>query len=193
MLHKVGLAVIAALISSAAPASALTYDFTFQGGALDPTVSGSGTFTTNASNLVISGSGTFSIDLVSGQTTLIPATPDTAGLSSDNVYPIDSTAGILFQGTSNSNFFANIFAPTNKTLAVGTSDAWFSATNGSGYLWGSLGFAGVCSYCVADGTLTITQVATTPLPATWSMMLLGLGLFGFMAFRAKPSSRLGAA
>jgi len=195
MLRKVGLAVLAALISSAVPANALTYDFTFQGGASDPTVKGSGTFTTNAANnLVVSGSGAFSIDLVSGQTTLFPVTADTAGLSSDNVYPIDSTAGILFQGTSNSNFFANIFAPTGKTLAVGASqDAWFSATNGSGYLWGSLGFAGVCSYCVADGTLTITQVATTPLPATWSMMLLGLGVFGFMAFRAKPSSRLGAA
>ena len=55
------------------------------------------------------------------------------------------------------NFFANIFAPTGQTLGVGNSDAWFSATNGAGYLWGSLGFAGVCSYCVADGKLTITQ------------------------------------
>ncbi len=194
MLRKISLAVIAALISSAVPASALTYQFTFQGGPQDKSVSGSGTFTTNAANnLVISGSGAFSIDLVSGQTTLFPVTADTAGLSSDNVYPIDSTAGILFEGTSNSHFFANIFAPTGKTLGVGTSDAWFSATNGSGYLWGSLGFAGVCSFCVADGTLTITQVATTPLPATWSMMLIGLGVLGFMAFRAKPGSRLGAA
>jgi hypothetical protein len=146
MLRKVGLAVIAALISAAVPASALTYDFTFKGGALDPTVSGSGTFTANiANNLVISGSGAFSIDLVSGQTTLFPVTADTSGLSSDNVYPIDSAAGILFQGTSNSGFFANIFAPTGQTLGVGTSAAWFSATNGSGYLWGSLGFPGVCS------------------------------------------------
>src|ERR1700740_372146 len=98
MLRKVGLAVIAALISTAVPASALTYDFTFQGGALDPTVSGSGTFTTNAANnLVISGSGAFSIGLVSGQTTLFPVTADTSGLSAGKGNPIDRTPGIWFQ------------------------------------------------------------------------------------------------
>ena len=115
--------------------------------------------------------------------------------SSDNVYPIDSSAGILFQGTGNTNFFANIFAPTGQTLGVGTSDAWFSATNGAGYLWGSLGFAGVCSYCVADGKLTITQdnVSATPIPATWGMMLLGLGVLGFLGFRRRQGSSLAAA
>jgi len=194
MLRKIGLIAISAVISSAVSASAATYDFTFVGGKNDPTVSGSGTFTTNAANnLVISGSGTFAIDMTSGQTTLFPVTADTAGLSSDNVYPIDSAAGILFQGTGNTNFFANIFAPTGQTLGVGTSDAWFSATNGSGYLWGSLGFAGVCSNCVADGALTITQVATTPLPATWGMMLLGLSILGFLGFRAKSGSPTGIA
>jgi hypothetical protein len=154
-----------------------------------------GSFTTNAANLVVSGSGTFSIGSSLNQaTTLIPATADTAGLSSDNVYPIDSSAGLLFQGTSNTNFFANIFAPTGQTLAVGTSDAWFSATNGAGYLLGSLGFDGVCSSCVADGTLTISaEVSATPLPATWGMMLLGLGVLGFLGLRAKPKSRLAAA
>jgi PEP-CTERM motif len=126
-------------------------------------------------------------------TTLFPVTADTAGLSSDNVYPIDSSAGILFQGTGNTNFFANIFAPTGQTLDVGTSEAWFSATNGAGYLWGSLSFAGVCSNCVADGTLTITAVSATPLPATWGMTLLGLGVLGFLGFRARQGSSLATA
>ena len=162
MLRQIGLVVVAAVISSAVPASGTTYDFTYVGGPNDKTVSGSGVFTTNAANnLVISGSGIFSIGTVSAGTTLFPVTADMAGLSSDNVYPIDSSAGLLFEGTSNSNFFANIFAPTGQTLGVGTSDAWFSATNGAGYLWGSLGFGGVCSNCVADGTLTITA---TPYP-----------------------------
>ena len=141
MLRQIGLAAVAALISSANPASALTYDFTFVGDKItDPLVSGSGTFTTDATNsLVIAGSGTFSVGSLTGQgTTLFPVTADTAGLSSDNVYPIDSSAGILFQGTGNTNFFANIFAPTGQTLGVGTSDAWFSATNGAGYLWAVL-------------------------------------------------------
>jgi hypothetical protein len=191
MLRQIGLVAVAALISSAVPARAVTYDFTYVGGSQDPTVKGWGIFTTDAANnLVISGSGTFSIDSVSGGTMLFPVTADTAGLSSDNVYPIDSSAGLLFRGTSNTNFFANIFAPTGQTLAVGTSDAWFSATNGSGYLWGSLGFAGVCSHCVADGSLT---VSATPLPASWGMMILGLGVLGFMGFRATQRSRLATA
>ena len=113
----------------------------------------------------------------------IPATANTAGLSSDNVFPIDSSAGILFQGTSNTSFYANIFAPTGQTLGVGTSEAWFSAVNGAGYLFASLGFAGVCTNCVAEGSLTIT--AATPLPATWGMMLLGLGVLGFMGYRRR--------
>ena len=191
MLHKIGLVAVAALFSFAVPANANTYDFTYTGGPQDSTVRGSGVFTTNSANLVISGSGTFSIDSVSGQgTTLFPVTADTAGLSSDNVYPIDSAAGLLFQGTSNTNFFANIFAPTNQTLSVGTSDAWFSASNGAGYLLGSLGFAGVCSNCVAYGSLTITAVSASPLPASWGMMILGLGVLGFMGFRAKPRTRM---
>jgi hypothetical protein len=197
VLRQIGLAAVAALISFAHPASALTYDFTFQGGLNDPNVSGWGTFTTDPTNsLVIAGSGTFSVGSLTDQaTTLFPVTADTAGLSSDNVYPIDSAAGLLFQGTSNTSFFANIFAPTGQTLHAGKSDAWFSATNGSGYLLGSLGFDGVCSYCVADGTLSITRdsVSATPIPATWGMMLLGLGVLGFLGFRAKPRSSLAAA
>jgi hypothetical protein len=197
MLRKIGaVAAIAAMIASGAPAKAAFYDFTFTGGAHDQGVSASGTFTTNdANNSIVSGSGIFSISPVSNQpATLFQATADTAGLSSDNVFPIDSSAGILFQGTGNTTFFANIFAPTGKALGVGTSDAWFSAViNGTGYLLGSLGFAGVCSDCVADGTLSITAVAATPLPATWGMMLIGLGVLGFMGYRRKRNGSVVAA
>jgi hypothetical protein len=189
MLRQIGaVAAIAAMFTFGAPAKAATYDFTFVGGANDQGVSASGTFTTNdANNSIVFGNGIFSISPVSNQpATLFQATADTAGLSSDNVFPIDNSAGILFQGTGNTSFFANIFAPTGGTaLGVGTSDAWFSAViNGAGYLVGSLGFDGVCSNCVADGTLTISA-ATTPLPATGGMMLLGLGVLGFMGYRRK--------
>jgi len=193
VLRKISAVAIAAIIASAVPAKAAIYNFTFVGGANDAGVSASGTFTTNdANNSLVSGNGIFSISPVSGQAaTLFPATADTAGLSSDNVFPIDSSAGILFQGTGNTSFYANIFAPTGQALGVGTSEAWLSAVNGAGYLFASLGFAGVCSNCVADGSLTITSA--TPLPATWGMMLFGLGVLGFMGYRRKRSGPVLAA
>ena len=193
MIRRIGAGAlaIAAMMAFAVPATAATYDFTYKGGPNDKTVSGWGTFTTNAqNNLIISGTGFFSIDSISGATSLFPVTAYTAGFNSDNVFPIDSTAGILFEGTSNTNFFANIFAPTGKSLGVGISDAWFSATNGSGYLWGSLGFAPVCSNCVADGTL---RISATPLPSTLGMMLLGLGVLGFLGFRRRNTMASNAA
>jgi len=185
VLRQISAIAIAVIIASIVPAKAAVYNFTFLGGASDPGVSASGSFTTNdADNSIISGNGVFSFSPVAGAAaTLIPATANTAGLSSDNVFPIDSSAGILFQGTSNTSFYANIFAPTGQTLGVGTSEAWFSAVNGAGYLFASLGFAGVCTNCVAEGSLTIT--AATPLPATWGMMLLGLGVLGFMGYRRR--------
>ena len=198
MLRQIGLAAVAALISSAHPASALTYDFTFVGDKItDPLVSGSGTFTTDATNsLVIAGSGTFSVGSLTGQgTTLFPVTADTAGLSSDNVYPIDSSAGILFQGTGNTNFFANIFAPTARRWVWELRMLGFRPLTAPDTCQGTLRFAGVCSYCVADGKLTITQdnVSATPIPATWGMMLLGLGVLGFLGFRRRQGSSLAGA
>lgn len=197
MLYKIGaMAAVVAMIASGSPVKAATYDFTFTGGANDQGVSASGMFTTNdANNSIVTGSGIFSISPVSNQTaTLFQPTANTAGLSSDNVFPVDSAAGILFQGTGNTTFFANIFAPTGKALGVGTSDAWFSAViNGAGYLVGSLGFDGICSNCVADGTLSITAASATPLPATWGMMLLGFGVLGFVGYRRKRNVSVPAA
>jgi hypothetical protein len=183
---------IAGMISFASPASAAVYDFSFVGGLNDPSVSATGTFTTNNINdLIISGSGTFSIGAVSFQaSTLFPATADTAGLSSDNVFPIDFTYGVLFHGNTDTNFYANIFAPTGQTLGVGVNNAWFSATENGQYLSGSLNFLPVCSNCVADGKLTIAAV---PEPSTWAMMILGFLGLGFMAYRGThngPALRL---
>jgi hypothetical protein len=183
---------MAGMISFANPASAAVYDFSFVGGLNDSSVSATGTFTTNSINdLIISGSGTFSIGAVAFQaSTLFPATADTAGLSSDNVFPIDFTYGVLFHGSTDTNFYANIFAPTGQTLGIGVNDAWFSATENGQYLSGSLNFLPVCSNCVADGKLTIAAV---PEPSTWAMMILGFLGLGFMAYRRRhngPALRL---
>lgn len=193
MLRKFVLLTVAAMVAFGAPASAAIYDFTYSGGALDGTVSGSGTFVTDASNTtVLSGSGTFSFMTVTGQvSTLLAGSGTVAGLSYDNVFPIDSASGILFHGTTDPNFYFNIFAPTGYTLglSVGPQNAWASATDGSGYLFGSLGFSGYCENCVANGTLTISAV---PEPSTWAMMILGFLGVGFLAYRrnAGPTLRI---
>jgi hypothetical protein len=179
---------IAGMVSFALPARAAIYDFTLVGGPNDPSVFASGTFATNTTNdLVVSGSGTFSISPVSGEFSTFLPVSTTASFTSDNVFPIDSAAGLLFQGTTDTNFFANIFAPTGNTLGVGTFDAWFAAVDGGGYLVGSLSFPGACNDCVADGLLTIAAV---PEPSTWAMMILGFAGIGFAAYRRKSKLAL---
>jgi hypothetical protein len=175
---------LAALVLSAVPASATVYDFTFTGNPVsDPSVSASGFFDVSGSTIV-SGSGTFSFDGVSGPGSLVSGAPNQLGLLTyDNIYPIDSAAGILFQGgATDPNFLFNIFAQTGS-LGVGVNQpAWASATNGGGFLAASLGFPNVCSDCVAVGTLTITAV---PESSTWAMMILGFLGVGFLSYRRK--------
>ena len=169
------------------PVQAKTYDFTFTGGSSDPSVMGSGTFMTNAANdTVVSGSGVFSwgssideaADLVSGAGIA-------QALSYDNVFPLDASGGVLFQGTTDTNFLFNIFAPTGTTLGVGTGTGWASAQDGGGYYPGSLGFSGVCSSCVAEGSMTIASV---PELSTWAMLGLGFVGLGLAARRGRKSA-----
>ena len=182
---------LAALVSYAVPANAAVYDFTFIGGPNDSSVSATGSFVTNGANdTVISGSTTFTFPTVIGAAaTLLAGTGvvGSGGLSYDNVFPIDAPAGIIFQDNGNPSVYFNIFAPTGQALGPGTSEAWASAVNGGGgYLFGSLGFSGVCSNCVADGSITISAV---PEPSTWAKMLLGFSGLGFLAYRrnSKPA------
>jgi hypothetical protein len=188
---------IAGIVAFAVPAKAEVYTFTFAGGPNDLGVNATGTFSTTG-NTIVSGSGSFTyISASDGAAVLVPVTA-TGPLTSDNIFPIDSGAGILFQGTTDTAFFFNIFAPTGHSLGVGINqDAWVSAVDGGGYLLGSLDFPGACSSCVADGALTITDrgpslTAAVPEPSTWAMMILGFCGVGFMAYRrkSKPAFRL---
>jgi hypothetical protein len=183
---------LAGMISFAGPASATLYDFTFTGVGSDSGVTAQGNFTTDlAGTTVTSGSGIFTFPPAtttgSPGANLIPGSGILGSLSFDNVYPIDAGAGILFQGISDPKFFFNIFAPTSSSLGLGTHTAWASATDGGGFLYGSLGFANVCENCVAVGDLKITTALTAPVPepSTWAMMLLGFFGVGFLAFRRK--------
>jgi hypothetical protein len=181
---------LAGMISFAAPANALVYDFQFVGDPLsDPSVSALGSFTTDITGTTItSGSGVFTFaPATPGSGPLVPGSGVLGNLSFDNVYPIDASGGILFQGTSDPNFFFNIFAPTGFSLGLGTHTAWASATDGGPFLPGSLGFANVCSNCVAVGQLTISTALTAPVPeaSTWAMMIFGFLGVGFLAYRRK--------
>jgi len=184
---------LATLVAYAAPASAEVYYFTFLGGIHDTGVNATGTIVTNtANNTVVSGSATFTFPTVLDQAaTLLTGAGlvGSAALSYDTVFPIDASNGIIFQGDGNraSDYF-NIFAPTGAVLGLGTSEAWASAVDGTGgYLPGSLGFSGVCSNCVADGTFTISAV---PEPSTWAMMLLGFAGVNFLAYRRRSKPAL---
>ncbi|RYD21107.1 MAG: PEP-CTERM sorting domain-containing protein [Spirochaetia bacterium] len=76
------------------------------------------------------------------------------------------------------------------------SDAAFNATNPSGFV-GSLAFGpGIVAIATGDGysannllvsgVQTIGQVANVPEPATWMMMIAGLGLICAQLRRRKP-------
>jgi hypothetical protein len=183
---------LTALVTYAAPACATVYDFTFTGGIHDSLVSATGSFVTNGANdTVISGSTTFTFPTVIGQGATLLTGSGVVGsgaLSYDSVFPIDASAGIIFEGDGNPAVYFNIFAPTGKALGPGSSEAWASAVNGNGgYLFGSMGFSGVCANCVADGTMTISAV---PEPSTWAMMVLGFAGVGFLAYRRNSKSAL---
>jgi hypothetical protein len=180
------------MVSFAVPASATVYDFTFTGGSSDSGVTASGFIDVNGAT-VVSGSGIFTFPPAGGPGSLIPGSGVLGSLSFDSVFPIDATSGILFQGTTDTNFLFNIFAPTGFSLGAGTHDAWASATDGGGFLLGSLGFAGVCNNCVANGTLALSPdprflSAAVPEPSTWAMMILGFLGIGFMGYRRKSAA-----
>ena len=50
-------------------------------------------------------------------------------------------------------------------------------------------FAGADKYSI-ETSLGIGNVSATPLPSTWGMMLLGLGVLGFMGYRRRSSTML---
>jgi hypothetical protein len=89
--------------------------------------------------------------------------------------PIDSFGGISFS-TDKGGDFNLFYGPPNALLS--------SLLNPGGYFPG---------YAFTPIDLQISQVAATPLPTAWSMMLIGIAGFGVMAFRRKAKPGLMAA
>ena len=177
-----GMAIASALVASAA--SAKVYDFSFNASNGDNVF---GVFTTDASNAVISASGNtylpvldnaaccgfvnngFSLAAPAGAPYLTPS----GGYIVDNQYGLDSYGLYL---TTFGGREINVYA---DTLADGPSGVDPAATifAGQGAKPAWVGIYDPSNGLKAQefGSLTITAV---PEPATWAMMLVGLGGLG---------------
>ena len=162
------------LMALAGSANANTFDFSFTG--LD--VSGSGVFTTGSS------SSPYSITGASGtifDSQIGPSAFTITGLSSyasaDNLLYYPGQPSIDFSGIS---FATN--GGGNFNIGNGPPYAIVSSIlNPGGYFPGG-------AY-----TPISLQVSQTPLPASWTLMLIGLAGFGFVAYRRKAKPELVAA
>jgi hypothetical protein len=181
-------AVAAISIFSAGSAGATVYNWSFNAPSDD---NGSGQFTTDASNHVVSGGGTFYLPhLNSGSFAANLAPNPTPGSTStspdgsfyfDNQFGVDN-AGLLF--VDGANDYINIYAPVGQTLGVGTWDAYLGAS-APGSWWVVGGQGGEA------GILTISTAAV-PEPASWALMMIGVGGVGAM-LRSRRSKQLSVA
>jgi hypothetical protein len=100
------------------------------------------------------------------------------------------------------------FVPTSVEVDLGTGQTFYSLSGSSSpgvtgpkglvetLVLGGFGFniTNPGGPNLEDGKFSIGPgVAATPLPATWTMMLIGLAGFGFVAYRRKPKPALMAA
>ena len=66
-----------------------------------------------------------------------------------------------------------------------------SATSSSPYVFGASDLVtGISNGGVVSSSITFTPVSATPLPPTWTMMLIGLAGFGLAAYRRKSKPAL---
>ncbi len=158
-----------------ANASSVTYDWTLTGpaaslGGIPFPASGTitATVSTHGGETVTGITGTIDGSTITG----LAAGGDNL-LFPSGTSPLD-TSGIDFTTASGQTF--NIFS----FFAEGSPP--------SGNAYGELGGG-----AFGVGTFTLTPVAATPLPSTWGMMLLGLGVLGFMGYRRRGNKMTFAA
>lgn len=183
MKTKMMLAAVAALMVSAAPASAAVFDWTYNG-----TVAGvgsvvsSGTITTTDTTTALGGRQAYTVTGITGSRNGV-AIDGLAQLFPSNYGGADNflfTTGLPFSGLGVSfslvnGTFVNLFADGGVT-------GEYFATN----LFGNAGRTN------AVGSFTFSAaVSAVPEPATWGMMILGFGAIGFaMRRRAKIGTRV---
>jgi hypothetical protein len=169
------------VVALASSASAVEFLFTFAGdggingasGTLDATANGDGTFTAVSGTItafgpVVAGSGTLTAN---------PNAPAAAGSPSgfftydDQLLPgqnpLITNNGLLFDiGGAEVNIFSNGPGPDTYTIYNNDGDN-------------------------ANGDFALSQVASVPEPATWAMMLVGVGFAGG-AMRASRKKAIAA-
>ncbi len=118
------------------------------------------------------------------------------------------TSTLLFTNTSGFNVYANNFSTGNVSLTAGTyylvlahavaEPSQFPNANGDPSFWDEndgpstatqqvTNFAGTTTHGIGSETFQVLS-ATTPLPSTWTMMMLGLaGLGFFFSYRRQDS------
>jgi hypothetical protein len=157
---------------------------------------GVGSFTADVMLNVVGGqaiSGTGSINVLGSSNALVLITPSTLGNESTGYGPVGFRAN---DGTD--LFGANTAYPISTSgllFDVGTTTAaWGSFplfgfwSNGDGSFSSVFdGKVGSTEYYNDRGT---AQVSVTPLPPSWTMMLIGVAGFGFVAYRRNSKQAL---
>ena len=170
---------IAALLclwgASLGPANAVTYDISASyNSSLPSSIAGSFTMDTSV--------GPASISNVGIQVTL-PLAGGPFSFTFDQVFnPVDTwSAGYLDftnygYGAGDTHFFTFLTSLNNGSYLIGIG---FNSHQSE------ISVIGVNDWQGITGVMTPEAVAATPLPPTWTMMLIGLAGFGVFAFRGK--------
>ena len=153
-------------------ASASTYDWTLTGA-----IDGSGTITTD--DVSVKNGNSFGTDIVSITGTFNGAQITGLNGLGDN---------ILYPSNFGSDGFGNLKGALDA-LGIGLT---------TGAVTANIFFAGTADYTVESGgsiftNESFTEVAATPLPPTWVLMLGGLGTIGFLALRRAKTQSTGFA
>lgn len=194
-------------VSQAVSATSYAETFLFSYTGVDPTISGSGTFTATASatpevyNLT-SVSGTFNgytinaLDTYSSpdQTIYFSPTAPTHFDANNPYYFLDFLGvGVSGPGGTNGvafNIYENAFgAIPFPAYACGNAPYCVIGPGTPGDLDGA--GSGDRIYALSD--FSLTQVAAVPEPSTWAMMILGFCGLGFMAYRRRSTATLNPA
>ncbi|MGC1564103.1 MAG: PEP-CTERM sorting domain-containing protein [Bradyrhizobium sp.] len=116
--------------------------------------------------------------------------------------------GTFTEGSGLTGLSFSVDGSNNFTLANDLGNASVTFLNGNLINIAYVGFAngiqlsldtGLTGYVFTDlanislssaGSISASPVAATPLPSTWGMMLLGLGVVGFLGYRRKSKPAL---
>jgi len=165
--------------ASAVPYNPITWDVT---GALDDGGTVSGSFSLNGYGYLSGGSIT-----ITGGSLLTPTTFYFAGVPAGGIIPGTPPAnGIDFYLAGGQEVLQIVF---NSSLETPGTNPISGGINGASFecLSWSCPPGGVD--LVTTTYFTSGSAVATPLPATWTMMLAGLGGLGFFAYRAKKNRR----